>query len=73
MGGMRPNVLGRGMALFGDQTTTGAKLIPSLSCGNILGRRPIVLGDKTTACPNNSPAPCSRGQGSRFMWLPLWL
>lgn len=51
MGGMRPNVLGRGMALFGDQTTTGAKLIPSLSCGNILGRRPIVLGDKTTACP----------------------
>ncbi|MCC2002605.1 PAAR domain-containing protein [Enterobacter bugandensis] len=48
---MRPNVLGRGMALFGDQTTTGAKLIPSLSCGNILGRRPIVLGDKTTACP----------------------
>jgi hypothetical protein len=39
------------MALFGDQTTTGAKLIPSLSCGNILGRRPIVLGDKTTACP----------------------
>lgn len=51
MGGMRPNVLGRGMALFGDQTTTGAKLIPSLSCGNILGRCPIVLGDKTTACP----------------------
>jgi uncharacterized Zn-binding protein involved in type VI secretion len=51
MGGMRPNVLGRGMALFGDQTTTGAKLIPSLSFGNILGRRPIVLGDKTTACP----------------------
>lgn len=51
MGGMRPNVLGRGMALFGDQTTTGAKLIPSLSCGNILGRRPIVLGDKTTVCP----------------------
>ena len=50
MGGMRPNVLGRGMALFGDQTTTGAKLIPSLSFGNILGRRPIVLGDKTTAC-----------------------
>lgn len=51
MGGMRPNVLGRGMALFGDQTTTGAKLIPSLSFGNILGRRPIVLGDMTTACP----------------------
>ncbi|WP_148677789.1 PAAR domain-containing protein [Klebsiella sp. RIT-PI-d] len=51
MGGIRPNVLGRGMALPGDQTTTGAKLIPSLSCGNILGRRPIVLGDKTTACP----------------------
>ncbi len=51
MGGMRPNVLGRGMALFGDQTTTGAKLIPSLSFGNILGRRPIVLGDTTTACP----------------------
>jgi hypothetical protein len=50
-GGMRPNVLGKGQALSGDQTTTGAKLIPSLSVGHILGRRPIVLGDKTTPCP----------------------
>ena len=29
--GNRPNVLGRGMALERDQTTTGAKLIPSMS------------------------------------------
>ena len=49
--GNRPDILGRGQALSGDETTTGAKLIPSLSVGNILGRRPIVLGDKTTPCP----------------------
>ena len=49
--GNRPNILGRGQALSGDSTTTGAKLIPSLSVGSILGRRPIVLGDETTPCP----------------------
>lgn len=51
--GNRPNILGRGQALDGDKTTTGAKLVTGLvaTAGSMLERRQIVRGDKTTPCP----------------------
>jgi pyocin large subunit-like protein/uncharacterized Zn-binding protein involved in type VI secretion len=51
--GYRPNVDGAGMALSGDRTTTGARLISSipLSQVSIHGHGVIRIGDKTTPCP----------------------
>ncbi|WEF10965.1 S-type pyocin domain-containing protein [Pectobacterium actinidiae] len=49
--GSRSNVYGRGQALEGDKTTTGAVCIASLSNDIEYGRRVLRVGDKTTPCP----------------------
>lgn len=51
--GYRPDIHGKGKALSCDKTTTGARLIPSLSLTNynVYGYGVIRNGDKTTACP----------------------
>ena len=49
--GNRSNCYGRGTALEGDKTTTGAECIASMSNDTEHGRRVIRVGDKTTPCP----------------------
>ncbi|POT56609.1 pyocin [Citrobacter amalonaticus] len=51
--GYRPDIHGRGKALSCDKTTTGARLIPSISLTNynVYGYGVIRNGDKTTPCP----------------------
>ncbi|WP_039058520.1 S-type pyocin domain-containing protein [Enterobacter sp. Bisph1] len=49
--GNRSNCYGRGTALEGDKTTTGAKCIASMSNDTEHGRRVVRVGDKTTSCP----------------------
>lgn len=53
MMGYRPNIHGKGKALSCDKTTTGARLIPSLSLTSysVYGYGVIRRGDKTTPCP----------------------
>lgn len=48
----RPDIDGRGQALAGDRTTTGALLISYIThCGSCDGRGFVLRGDKTTNCP----------------------
>ncbi|WP_371365481.1 PAAR domain-containing protein [Pseudomonas sp. QL9] len=48
----RPNVHGKGQALHGDETTTGALLISSIAYfATCDGRGMVRLGDITTTCP----------------------
>lgn len=49
--GNRSNCYGRGTALEGDKTTTGAECIASMSNDTEHGRRVVRVGDKTTPCP----------------------
>ncbi|WP_037377362.1 colicin E3/pyocin S6 family cytotoxin [Serratia sp. M24T3] len=49
--GNRSDCYGRGTALEGDKTTTGAECIPSMSNDSEHGRRVVRVGDKTTPCP----------------------
>lgn len=49
--GNRSNCYGRGTALEGDKTTTGAECIASMSNDTQHGRRVVRVGDKTTPCP----------------------
>ena len=49
--GNRSNCYGRGTALEGDKTTTGAVCIASMSNDTEHGRRVVRVGDKTTPCP----------------------
>ena len=48
--GDRSNCYGRGTALEGDKTTTGAVCIASMSNDTEHGRRVMRVGDKTTRC-----------------------
>ncbi|ECL7346497.1 pyocin, partial [Salmonella enterica subsp. enterica] len=48
--GYRSNNYGRGQALHGDKTTTGAVCITSLPNCTEFGRGVIRVGDKTTPC-----------------------
>lgn len=50
--GYRSTNYGRGQALHGDRTTTGAICCSSLPNCTEHGRGVIRVGDKTTACPN---------------------
>ncbi|WP_369790302.1 colicin E3/pyocin S6 family cytotoxin [Rouxiella sp. WC2420] len=52
--GNRSNCYGRGTALEGDKTTTGAECIASISNDIEHGRRVVRVGDKTTPCPKCS-------------------
>ncbi|AGZ37752.1 MULTISPECIES: PAAR domain-containing protein [Pseudomonas] len=47
----RTNIFGNGQGLDGDVTTTGATCIASHSRGTFNGRRWLIEGDRTTACP----------------------
>lgn len=47
----RTNIFGKGQGLDGDLTTTGATCIASQSRGTFNGRRWLIEGDRTTACP----------------------
>lgn len=51
--GYRPDIYGKGKALSCDKTTTGARLISSISLTNynVYGYGVIRNGDKTTPCP----------------------
>ncbi|MBF4165967.1 S-type pyocin domain-containing protein [Enterobacter hormaechei] len=49
--GHRSDCYGRGTALEGDKTTTGAECIASMSNDTEHGRRVVRVGDKTTPCP----------------------
>ncbi|HCR1072813.1 TPA: S-type pyocin domain-containing protein [Enterobacter cloacae] len=49
--GNRSDCYGRGTALEGDKTTTGAVCIASMSSDTEHGRRVMRVGDKTTRCP----------------------
>ncbi|WP_285129391.1 PAAR domain-containing protein, partial [Leclercia adecarboxylata] len=49
--GNRSDCYGRGTALEGDKTTTGAVCIASMSNDTEHGRRVMRVGDKTTRCP----------------------
>ena len=49
--GNRSDCYGRGTALEGDKTTTGAECIASMSNDTEHGRRVVRVGDKTTPCP----------------------
>ncbi len=48
--GYRTNLMGRGMALTGDKTSTGATCIGSLTNCTEYGRVVVRVGDKTTPC-----------------------
>lgn len=47
----RTNIFGNGQGLDGDLTTTGATCVASQSRGTFNGRRWLIKGDLTTACP----------------------
>jgi len=49
--GNRSNCYGRGTALEGDKTASGAECIASMSNDIEHGRRVVRVGDKTTRCP----------------------
>ena len=49
--GHRSDCYGRGTALEGDKTNTGAECIASMSNDTEHGRRVVRVGDKTTPCP----------------------
>nr|WP_080950115.1 PAAR domain-containing protein [Citrobacter amalonaticus] len=49
--GYRTNNYGRGQALHGDRTTTGATVLTSLPNCTEFGRGVIRVGDKSTVCP----------------------
>lgn len=51
MGGYRTDCYGRGLALHGDKTTTGATLLSTLPNCTEFGRAVVRVGDKTTICP----------------------
>ncbi|MBS0848003.1 PAAR domain-containing protein, partial [Citrobacter sp. JGM124] len=52
MMGYRENCYGRGLALHGDKTTTGASCISSLGQGTSnFGLGIVRKGDHTTTCP----------------------
>lgn len=48
--GYRTNCYGRGLALHGDKTTTGATLCSTLPNCTEFGRAIVRIGDRTTAC-----------------------
>lgn len=50
--GYRTDLMGRGMALTGDKTSTGATCIGSLPNCTEYGRVVVRVGDKTTPCKN---------------------
>lgn len=66
----RPNAYGRGQALDGDKTTSGATLISTLSRRATCNRRGIIRrGDPTTACPKcGKPGVVAEGD-TRIKWL----
>ncbi|NIF18987.1 PAAR domain-containing protein [Pantoea sp. Cy-639] len=47
----RPSIFGNGQGLDGDLTSTGATCIASQSRGTFNGRRWLIEGDPTSACP----------------------
>lgn len=49
--GYRSSYHGKGVALEGDPTSTGARCIASISHRIVHGRRVVYVGDKTTTCP----------------------
>ncbi|WP_162208269.1 PAAR domain-containing protein, partial [Yersinia pekkanenii] len=51
MGGYRTDCYGRGLALHGDKTTTGATICSTLPNCTEHGRAIVRVGDPTTACP----------------------
>ncbi|PZL85824.1 pyocin [Pantoea sp. ARC270] len=51
MGGYRTDCYGRGLALHGDRTTTGATILSTLPNCTEHGRAVVRVGDPTTACP----------------------
>lgn len=51
MGGYRTNCYGRGLALHGDKTSTGATICSTLPNCTEHGRAVVRVGDPTTACP----------------------
>ncbi|WP_225923078.1 PAAR domain-containing protein [Pseudomonas xantholysinigenes] len=48
----RVSIFGKGQGLEGDLTSTGAICIASQARGKVGGRRWLLQGDKTTACPH---------------------
>jgi len=51
MGGYRTDCYGRGLALHGDKTTTGATILSTLPNATEHGRGVVRVGDRTTSCP----------------------
>ncbi|MCZ3384985.1 S-type pyocin domain-containing protein [Kosakonia sp. SOY2] len=51
MGGYRTNCYGRGLALHGDKTSTGATICSTLPNCTEYGRAVVRVGDPTTTCP----------------------
>ncbi len=51
LGGYRTDCYGRGQALHGDKTTTGATCYGSLPNSTEYGRMILRVGDLTSACP----------------------
>lgn len=51
MGGYRTDCYGRGLALHGDKTTTGATICSTLPNCTEHGRAVVRVGDPTTTCP----------------------
>lgn len=51
MGGYRTDCYGRGLALHGDKTTTGATILSTLPNATEHGRAVVRVGDRTTTCP----------------------
>ncbi|MBC0852771.1 S-type pyocin domain-containing protein [Pantoea stewartii] len=51
MGGYRTDCYGRGLALHGDKTTTGATILSTLPNCTEFGRAVVRVGDPTTTCP----------------------
>jgi uncharacterized Zn-binding protein involved in type VI secretion len=54
MGGYRTDCYGRGLALHGDKTTTGATILSTLPNCTEYGRAVVRVGDRTTLCPKCS-------------------
>ncbi|MGC0864388.1 S-type pyocin domain-containing protein [Pantoea agglomerans] len=51
MGGYRTDCYGRGLALHGDKTTTGATILSTQPNCTEFGRAVVRVGDRTTRCP----------------------
>ncbi|WP_447748356.1 hypothetical protein [Pseudomonas nicosulfuronedens] len=70
----RPNIMGKGQALHGDRTTTGALLISYLSHERQCHGRGFVLrGDKTGVCPKcGKPGVITEGaEHYTYMSIPI--